>query len=83
MGEFVEKHSTGVLFSLVLVFATGYLDMRNLVSQGLYKIEDVEKKVDTVTTIAVTTRTEQLLRTDEIDAVKKLRDKHPELFRDD
>lgn len=82
MQQLIEKHAVGLLFGLMSIFLIGYIDMRNLVSRGLLKISVVEKKVDTVTTIATTTRTEQLLRTDEIESIRTLREIHPEFFKE-
>lgn len=85
MQQVIEKHSVGLLFGLISIFAVGFIDMRVLVTDAVHQIkavaiqvDNVEKKVDTVTTISTGTRTEQLLRTDEIDYVNELRKIYPD-----
>ena len=75
MQRLIEKHSVALIFSVLGMMIVGYADMRSIAGS----MNDNLKKV---VQVAEKTRDEQLLRTDEIDYTKKLRDAGALLFHE-
>lgn len=66
MQRLLEKHSVGLIISIVGLMVVGYIDMRTLAGSMNDNLIKVVK-------LAELTRKEQLLRTDEIDYTNQLR----------
>lgn len=70
MQRLIEKHSVGLLFSVLFLMVAGYIDMRSIagsMNDNLVKVVD----------LAEITREEQLLRSDEIEWVQEMRRDYP------
>ena len=66
MQRLIEKHSVGLIFSVLFLVVAGYIDMRTIAGS-------MNENLIKVVRLAEVTREEQLLRTDEIDYVNQLR----------
>ncbi len=70
MQQLIEKHSTGLIFGIVALMIVGYIDMRTLVGSMSTSLARAVVMVEE-------TRSEQLLRTDEIEWVQHMRKVYP------
>ena len=74
MQRLIEKHSVAMIFGILTLMVIGYVDMRSLFGAMNGSISNMSISLTKAVDLADRTRKEQLLRTDEISYVQKLRD---------